>query len=245
MAQGLSVSNDVATFRVMEAGRCDDNLRELIEKEGERKQENERESVPVEELRGDRTVVFPSHAWEPRADTGETPYQDLTEPEILIRDEWPHQNSLWRPIVWYWKTMQWRGEYNEEDEARLGGKCTPWLYLAFDFRAATLEKVTKMGRAEGEETLASMARTFHLASRRMFQRCKHKEKHKEMKNVATMRGLDLPVCRGIDKIVVLKKPEALNRFLHEIAIKMCAGMEKKKIMAVQSRLPRHWIASVS
>ena len=43
------------------------------------------------------------------------------------------------------------------------------LYLAFDFRAATMEKVTKMGRAEGEETLASLARTFHLASRRMLQ----------------------------------------------------------------------------
>ena len=116
---------------------------------------------------------------------------------------------------------------NEEDEARLGGKCTPWLYLAVDFRAATIEKVTKMGRVEGEETLAFMARTFHLASRRMFQRCRHREEHKEMKNVATMRGLDLPVCRGIDKIVVLKKPEALNRILHELAVKMCAGMEKR------------------
>ena len=123
--------------------------------------------------------------------------------------------------------MQWRSEYNEEDEARLGGKCTPWLYLAFDFRAATMEKVTKMGRVEGEETLASMARTFHLASKRMFQRCQHREKHKEMKNVATMRSLDLPVSRGIDKIVVLKKPEALNRFLHELAIKMFSGMEKR------------------
>ena len=123
--------------------------------------------------------------------------------------------------------MQWRSEHNEEDEARLGGKCTPWIYLAFDFRAAIMEKVTKMGRVEGEETLVSMARTFHLASRRMFQRCKCKEKHKEMKNVATMRGLDLPVCRGIDKIVVLRKPEALNCFLHELAIKMCAGMEKR------------------
>ena len=70
---GHSVNNDVATFRVMEAGRSDDNLRELIEKEGERKQENEREAVPVEELRGDRTVVFPSHTWEPRAYTGDTP----------------------------------------------------------------------------------------------------------------------------------------------------------------------------
>ena len=99
--------------------------------------------------------------------------------------------------------------------------------LGLRFRAATMEKVTKMGRVEGEETLASMARTFHLASRRMFQRCKCKEKHKEVKNVAKMRGLDLPVCRGIDKIVVLRKPEALNRFLHELAIKMCAGMEKR------------------
>ena len=94
--------------------------------------------------------------------------------------------------------------------------------MAFDFRAKTME-----GGVDGEETLASMARTFHLTSRRMFQRCRHKEKHKEMINVATMRGLDLPVCRGIDKIVVLKKPEALNRFLYELAIKMCAGMEKR------------------
>ena len=125
--------------------------------------------------------------------------------------------------------MQWKGEFREEDEIRLGGKCTHWLYLAFDFyfRAATMAKVTNMGRAEGEETLASLARTFHLASRRMLQRCQHREKHKEMKNVATMRGLDLPVCRGIDKIVVLMKPEALNRFLHELAIKMCSGVEKR------------------
>ena len=55
----------------------------------------------------------------------------------------------------------------------------PWLYLAFDFRAATMAKVTKMVRAEGEETLASLARTFQLASRRMLQRCQHKEKHKK------------------------------------------------------------------
>ena len=41
--------------------------------------------------------------------------------------------------------MQWKGDFSEEDEIRLGGKCTPWLYLAFDFRAATMEKVTKMG----------------------------------------------------------------------------------------------------
>ena len=86
----------------MEAGRSDDNLRELIEKEGEQ-QKNEREAVPIEELRGDRSVVFPSHAWEPRADTGEMPYQDLTEPEILTGDEWPHKNSQWKPIVWYWR----------------------------------------------------------------------------------------------------------------------------------------------
>ena len=58
---GHSANNDAAAFRIMEAGRSDDNLRELIEKESERKQENEREAVPVEELRGDRTVVFPSH----------------------------------------------------------------------------------------------------------------------------------------------------------------------------------------
>ena len=223
---GHSASNDAAAFRILEARRSD-NLRELIEKESERKQENEREAVPVEELRGDRTVVFPLHTWEPRTDTGVKPYQELTEPEILTRDEWPHPNSLWRPIVWCWRTMQWKGEFSEEDEIRLGGKCTPWLYLAFDFRAATMEKVTKMVRAEGEETLASLARTFHLASRRMLQRCQHKEKHKEMKHVATMRGLDLPVCRGIDKIVILKKPEALNRFLHELAIKMCSGVEKR------------------
>ena len=79
------------------------------------------------------------------------------------------------------------------------------------FQSCNNGKSNKMGRVEGEETLASMARTFHLASRRMFQRCKCKEKHKEMKHVATMRGLDLLVCRGIDKIVVLRKPEALNR----------------------------------
>ena len=48
-----------------------------------------------------------------------------------------------------------------------------------------------------------------------------------MKNVVRMRCLVLPVCRGIDKTVVLRKPEALNRFLHELAIKMSAGMEKK------------------
>ena len=144
---GHSINNDVATFRVMEAGRNDENFRELIEKEGEQGQENEREAVPIEELRGDRTVVFPSHAWEPRADTGEMPYRDLTEPDTLTRDEWPHQNSLWKPIVWYWKTMQWRSEYNEEDEARLGGKCTPWIYLAFDFRAATMEKSDKNGKS--------------------------------------------------------------------------------------------------
>ena len=39
---GHSVNNDVATFRVMEAGRSDDNLRELIEKEGEQKQKRKR-----------------------------------------------------------------------------------------------------------------------------------------------------------------------------------------------------------
>ena len=48
-----------------------------------------------------------------------------------------------------------------------------------------------------------------------------------MKNVATIRGLDLPVRRGINKNVVLKKPESLNRFLHELAIKMCSGVEKR------------------
>ena len=62
---GHSVNNDVATFRVMEAGRNDENFRDLIEKEGEQGQENEREVVPIEEPRGDRTVVFPSHAWNP------------------------------------------------------------------------------------------------------------------------------------------------------------------------------------
>ena len=36
---GHSVNNDVATFRVMEAGRNDENFRELIEKEGEQRQE--------------------------------------------------------------------------------------------------------------------------------------------------------------------------------------------------------------
>ena len=214
-AWGQSANNDAAAYRVLEAGRGDVNLRDLFVKERERKQENEREAVPVEALKGDRRVVFPSHTWEPRAETGITPHQELTEPEILTRDEWPHQNSLWKPIVWYWRTMQWKCEFSEEDEARLGGKCTPWLYLAFDFRAATMEKVPKMERAEGEKTLASLARTFHLASTRMLQRCQHKGKHKEMRNVATMGGLDLPVCRGIDKIVILKKPEALNRFLHE------------------------------
>ena len=50
-----------------------------------------------------------------------------------------------------------------------GASGTLWLYLAFDFRAATMEKVTKMEIPEGEETLASLARTFHLASRRMLQ----------------------------------------------------------------------------
>ena len=140
---GHSANNDAAAFRIMEAGKSDDNLRELIEKESERKQENEREAVPVEELRGDRTVVFHSHTWEPRTDTGVKPYQGLTEPEILTRDEWTHPNSLWKPIVWYWRTMQWKGEFSEEDEIRLGGKCKPWLYLAFDFRAATMEKVAR------------------------------------------------------------------------------------------------------
>ena len=45
--------------------------------------------------------------------------------------------------------MQWKGEFREEDEIRIGGKCTPWLYLAFDFdfRAATMEKVTKNGES--------------------------------------------------------------------------------------------------
>ena len=50
---GHNVNNDAATFRIMEAGRSEDNLRELIEKESERKQKNEREAVPVEEFRGD------------------------------------------------------------------------------------------------------------------------------------------------------------------------------------------------
>ena len=117
---GHSANNDAAAFRIMEAGKSDDNLRELIEKESERKQENEREAVPVEELRGDRTVVFHSHTWEPRTDTGVKPYQGLTEPEILTRNEWPHPNSLWKPIVWYWRTMQWKGEFSENDEIRLG-----------------------------------------------------------------------------------------------------------------------------
>ena len=79
------------------------------------------------------------------------------------------------------ETMQWRGGYNEENEARFGGKCSPWIYLAFDFRAATMEKVRKMGRVESDKTLASIARTFHLVSRKKFQRCKWKKKHKEMK----------------------------------------------------------------
>ena len=82
---GHSANNDVATIRIMEAGRSDDHLKELIEKEGEQKQENERGAVPVEELKGDRTVVFLSHTWEPRADTGIKLYQGLTEPEILRR----------------------------------------------------------------------------------------------------------------------------------------------------------------
>ena len=142
---GQSANNDAAAYRILEAGRSDDNLRELIEKERERKQENEREAVPVEELRGDRTVVFLSHTWAPRAETGITPYQELTEPEVLTRDGWPHQDSLWKPIVWYWRTMQWKREFSEEDEARLRGKCTPWLCLAFDFRAATMEKSRRWG----------------------------------------------------------------------------------------------------
>ena len=103
----------------MEAGRSDDNLRELIEKESERKQENERETVPVEELRGDRTVVFPSHTWEPRTDTGVKPYEGVTEPEILTRDEWPHPNSLWKPIVWYWRTTQWKCDVNSAKKMKL------------------------------------------------------------------------------------------------------------------------------
>ena len=49
------------------------------------------------------------------------------------------------------------------------------------FQSCNNGKSDKNGRVEGEETLASMARTFHLASRRMFQRCKCKEKHKEIK----------------------------------------------------------------
>ena len=91
---GHNANNDAAAFRIMEAGKSDDNLRELIEKESERKQENEREAVPVEELRGDRTVVFHSHTWEPRTDTGVKPYQGLTEPEILTRNEWVHTLAL-------------------------------------------------------------------------------------------------------------------------------------------------------
>ena len=78
--------------------------------------------MPVEELKGDRRDVFPLHTWEPRAEAGITPYQELTEPEILTRDEWPHQNSLWKLIVWYWRSMQWKREFSEEDEARPGGK---------------------------------------------------------------------------------------------------------------------------
>ena len=95
--------------------------------------------------------------------------------------------------------MQWKEKASEEDEDRLGGKNTPWIYLVFDFRAATLEKVSKMVRLEGEETLAALAGNFHLASKRMLQRCQHKEKHKQVGNVATMRRLDLPVCRGLTR----------------------------------------------
>ena len=136
------------------------------------------------------------------------------------------QNPLWKPTVWHWKTMHGKKRPVKKMKLVLEGRPHRGSTWPFDFRAATLKKVSNMVRPEGEETLAALAKNIHLASKKMLQRCKHKEKHKEVRNVATMRGLDLHVCRGIDKVVILKKPEALNRFLHLLAIKMCSGLEK-------------------
>ena len=97
--------------------------------------------------------------------------------------------------------MEWKEKASEEDEPRLGGKSTPWLYLAFDFRAATLEKVSIMGRLGDEGDSGSISQELsYLASKRMLQRCQHKDKHKEVRTLATMKGLDVPVCRWIDKV---------------------------------------------
>ena len=164
--QGASA--DAAACRITDAGRENANLREMKVKENERNKENEAEFPHAEEPKGDRRIAFPSHTWEPREETGTTPYQEMVKPEVPTRDA----------IVWSRQTMQWKDTVNEEDENRLGGKNTLWLYLAFDFRAATVEKVSKMGRPQGEETLAALGKNFHLASRWMLQRCQHKEKHK-------------------------------------------------------------------
>ena len=226
-AWGQDGSRDSAAHRMREAKRNDPRINELITKELAERGTDEPESVDVGELAGDRKTVFPSHTWEPRASDGTTPYQEMDEPETLTRDEWPYRKSLWKPLVWYWRTMQWKETADGSENSQLGGSSTPWLFLAFDFRAATMERTSKTGRAEREETLETIAREFHLASRRMLQRCHQKEKHKEVRNVSTMRGLDMPVCSGIDRVVILKKPETLNRFLHELAIKMCTGAERR------------------
>ena len=136
--QGASA--DAAAHRINDAGIENANFREMMVKENERNKENEAEFLHAEEPKGDRRIAFPSHTWEPREETGTTPYQDMVKPEVLTRDA----------IVWSRITMQWKETVNEEDETRLGGKNTLWLYLAFDFRAATFEKVSKMVRPQGE-----------------------------------------------------------------------------------------------
>ena len=168
-AWGQDGSRDSAAYRMREARRKDPRINELITKELAERGTDEPESVDVGELAGNRKTVFPSHTWEPRASDGTTPYQEMDEPEALTRDEWPYRNSLWKPLVWYWRTMKWKETADESENSKLGGRSTPWLFLAFDFRAATMERTSKTGRAEREETLETIAREFHLASRRMLK----------------------------------------------------------------------------
>ena len=99
-------SKDVSAHRMREARRNDPKINELITKELAERGTDEPERFAIEELAGDRKTVSPSHTWEPRAGSGTTPYQEMDEPAALTRDEWPHGDSLWKPLFWYWRTVQ-------------------------------------------------------------------------------------------------------------------------------------------
>ena len=90
--QGASA--DAAAYRITDAGREKANLREMMVKENERNKENEAEFLHAEEPKGHRIIAFPSHTWEPREETGTTPFQEMVKPEVLTRDAivWSRKN---------------------------------------------------------------------------------------------------------------------------------------------------------